>query len=241
MTQLARRLVEDWRYADQAALATLWPLPAPERVVVAPGEHFTRALVHEGEGVVQLELELGEGATADLRVLSLGAGYGRVEVSATLAARADFTLGAVQLCGGTAAREVVVSVTHAGRDAASHQVVRSIAAGRASASVLGRIVVQPGADGTDAEQAIRALLLNRGATANARPELEIHADDVKCAHGCAVGELDEGALFYLAARGLDPAVARALMVQAFIAEAFVGSGLEDQLMAAALAALGGLA
>jgi Fe-S cluster assembly protein SufD len=241
VTQPSRRLVEDWRYADQAALATLWPLPAPERVVVAPGEHFTRALVHEGEGVVQLEIALGEGATADLRVLSLGAGYGRVEVSATLAARADFTLGAVQLCGGEASREVVASVTHAGRDAASRQLVRSVAAGRGSASVLGRIVVQPGADGTDAEQAIRALLLDRGATAHARPELEIHADDVKCAHGCAVGELDAEALFYMAARGLDPATARALMLQAFIAAPFAGSALEEQLMAAAQAALGGLA
>ena len=98
-----------------------------------------------------------------------------------------------------------------------------------------------GADGTDAEQAIRALLLNRGAVANARPELEIHADDVKCAHGCAVGELDEVALFYMAARGLDPATARGLMLQAFIAEAFLGSAMEEQLMTAALAALGGLA
>ncbi|MBS0255630.1 MAG: SufD family Fe-S cluster assembly protein [Proteobacteria bacterium] len=237
----SRRLVEDWRYADQSALALLWPLPAPERIVVAPGESVTRALVHEGEGVVQLEVELGAGAVADIRVLSHGAGYGRVEVSATLGEGADFTLGAVQLCDGDAKREVVASVTHAGPDATSRQLVRSVAGGRSSASVLGRIVVDKGADGTDAEQSIRALLLARGASANARPELEIHADDVKCAHGCAVGELDEGALFYMAARGLDPATARALMLQAFIAEPFAGSTMEEQLMGAARTALGAMA
>ena len=68
------------------------------------------------------------------------------------------------------------------------------------------------------------MLLDRGATANAKPELEIFADDVKCAHGATVGELDKQALFYMASRGLDPATAKKLMLQAFIADAFVSVG-----------------
>jgi Fe-S cluster assembly protein SufD len=81
------------------------------------------------------------------------------------------------------------------------------------------------------------MLLDRTATANARPELEIYADDVKCAHGCAVGELDPAALFYMASRGLPPAEAKRLMLQAFVAEAFVGAPDEERLTAAALARL----
>jgi len=60
-------------------------------------------------------------------------------------------------------------------------------------------------------------LLDRGATANCKPELEIYADDVKCAHGATVGELDPQQLFYAAARGLDPAAARALLLEGFVA------------------------
>ena len=84
------------------------------------------------------------------------------------------------------------------------------------------------------------MLLDRTATANARPELEIYADDVKCAHGCAVGELDAQALFYMAQRGLPPQEAKKLMLQAFVAEAFVGAAEEDELLEAALGALGRL-
>ncbi|MEQ1641179.1 MAG: SufD family Fe-S cluster assembly protein, partial [Novosphingobium sp.] len=89
-------------------------------------------------------------------------------------------------------------------------------------------------------QSVRAMLLDRTATANAKPELEIHADDVKCAHGCAVGELDANALFYMAQRGLPPELAKRLMLQAFVAEAFVGAAEEEALLEAALKALGGM-
>jgi Fe-S cluster assembly protein SufD len=158
-------------------------------------------------------------------------------VRAELAAGSAFTFGAAQLAGGTATLEVVTQVTHAGPDAISRQVVRSVAGGTATANYLGKVLVRRGADGTDGEQSVRAMLLDRTATANARPELEIHADDVKCAHGCAVGELDANGLFYLQSRGLAPADAKRLMLQAFIAEAFVDAADGDDLTAAALAAL----
>ena len=88
--------------------------------------------------------------------------------------------------------------------------------GKATGSFLGKIEVAREGQQTDAEQSVKAMLLDRGATANAKPELEIFADDVKCAHGATVGELDKNQLFYAAARGLDPASARALLLEGFI-------------------------
>ena len=90
-------------------------------------------------------------------------------------------------------------------------------------------------------EAGKALLLEKGAAANAVPQLEIFADDVKCAHGATVGQLDEQARFYMAARGISPDAARRLLVQAFLGDAFVALDNDDErerLMQAALAALG---
>jgi Fe-S cluster assembly protein SufD len=83
----------------------------------------------------------------------------------------------------------------------------------------GRILVSPGADGTDAVQRSDSLLLSRLAKSDIRPELEIYADDVKCAHGATVGQIDDASLFYLRSRGLDEAYARNLLTYAFAAEA----------------------
>ena len=69
---------------------------------------------------------------------------------------------------------------------------------------------------SDGEQSVKAMLLDRGATANCKPELEIYADDVKCAHGATVGELDANQLFYAMSRGLDPAAAKALLLEGFV-------------------------
>jgi Fe-S cluster assembly protein SufD len=234
------RLAEDWRYAPQAALADLWPLDAPDAVTVAAGESFARAIVLEADEVVQLDLTLAAGARAAVHVVNVGTGYGRVCVTARLGEGADFHFGAVQLAGGQANREIVATISHAAPDATSRQIVRSVVGGRGTATVLGRIAVSRGANGTDAEQSIRAMLLDRTATANARPELEIFADDVKCAHGCAVGELDAMGLFYLQSRGLEPARAKALMLQAFLAEALAGAEDEERLLALALPRLDAL-
>jgi Fe-S cluster assembly protein SufD len=236
---LPNRRDEDFRYADLDALAPLWPV-AVERIVLAPGEERALTLVEAGDTPVARELAvtLAAGATFDLRILNTGSAYSRIAVRAELGAGAEFTLGAAQLAGGNATLEIVTEVVHAAPDAVSRQTVRSVAGGTATVSYLGKVLVQRGADGTDGSQSVRAMLLERTATANAKPELEIYADDVKCAHGCAVGELDSAALFYMAQRGLPPETAKRLMLQAFVAEAFVGAADEEKLLAAALEALG---
>ena len=97
----------------------------------------------------------------------------------------------------------------------SGQEYRGILFGQSRAVWNGKAVVHEGADGTNAEQANHNLLLSEKAEIDTKPELEIHAEDVRCAHGTTVGQLDEGALFYLRSRGIDADDARRLMVRAF--------------------------
>ena len=99
----------------------------------------------------------------------------------------------------------------------SHESYRGIMADAAHGVFTGRILVAPGADGTDAIQRNDSLLLSRLAKSDARPELEIYADDVKCAHGATVGQIDDDSLFYLRSRGLDEAHARDILIYAFAA------------------------
>ena len=108
----------------------------------------------------------------------------------------------------------------------SRQLWRAVADDRAAASLAARVEVARDAQKTDGEQSLRGLLLQRTATINLKPELEIFADDVKCAHGATVGELDARALFYLASRGLPPAQAQALLTRAFVADALDRIGEE---------------
>ena len=238
LAALPTRRDEAFRYTDIAALTPLWPV-AVEVIAVAAGAQRALSVVNTGAaGVVrELAITLAPGASFDLRILSAGPAYGRIAVRAELGAGATFTLGAAQLCSGAQVLEVVTEVLHAGPDAVSQQTVRSVAGGGGVVNYLGKVAVARGANGTDGSQSVRAMLLDRQSAANAKPELEIFADDVKCAHGCAVGELDANALFYMASRGVPPELAKRLMLQAFVAEAFVGAADEDALLAAALAAL----
>jgi enamine deaminase RidA (YjgF/YER057c/UK114 family) len=117
-------------------------------------------------------------------------------------------------------------VVHAEPEATSNQVVRAVHWGGRPAISSAEIKVARHAQKTDAAQDFKGLLLEAGASANAVPQLEIFADDVKCAHGATVGQLDEAARFYMMARAVDPAhAAQRLLVQAFIGDAFVA--LED--------------
>ena len=237
---LPTRREESWRYSDMEALARLWPLPAPESIVVPAGGELRRAIVQDAGGVRQIELVLGKGAACALHVLNIGGDYGRIELAVTLHEGADFTLGAAQIGGGTQTLEIVTTVTHAEPGARSRQMVRSVLGGTATGTYLGKVAVARGAQATDSEQDVKAMLLGRGATANAKPELEIFADDVKCAHGCAIGELDAEALFYLQSRGMPPAEATKLLLQAFVAGVFDGAEEEARLTELALAKLGEL-
>jgi len=213
---------EDWRYSDIAAVERAWPV-APEAIAIAAGDSAHRIIVQDAApgsvSIHHLTITLAAGARLVLHVINSGGSYGRVAVDVTLDRGAHFELGGVIIASGEQVLEIVTPVRHAGPGASSNQVVRCVAGGTATATYLGKVAVMRAGQQTDAAQSFKALLLDRGATANAKPELEIFADDVKCAHGATVGELDKTALFYLESRGLPPAQARGLLTRAFLSDA----------------------
>lgn len=215
---------EAWRYSDLAALESIWPLPQAERIIVAAGETAARHLIQNAADdtviVRDYVIEVADGARLDFHILNMGGKLGRVTLNVTLGEGAHFELGGAILGNGSQTLEIVTTVSHALPNATSRQTVRSILSQKATGSFLGAIKVARHAQKTDAEQSVKAMLIDRTATANAKPELEIFADDVKCAHGATVGELDKAALFYMESRGMEPGLAKRLLLRAFIAGVF---------------------
>ena len=219
MTALPTRKLEAFRYADIDALASVWSALAPPEIIeIAAQQKLQQIWLPSGEDVQvrRVEMTLHAGASAAIFALNTAPRYGRIELDVTLHDGADFAFDAANIGGGESTLEIVTILRHVEANATSRQTVRSVLGGKAAGSYLGKVAVSRGADGTDSVQSVKAMLLDRGATANAKPELEIYADDVKCAHGATVGELDRDQLFYAAARGLDPAGARALLLEGFV-------------------------
>ena len=216
---LPTRKLEAYRYADIEALVSVWTdLAPPEIIEIAAQQKLQQIWLPEGGDVQvrRVEMTLHAGASVSIFALNTASRYGRIELDVSLNDGSEFTFNAANIGGDNATLEIVTLVRHLGPGATSRQTVRSVLGGKATGSYLGKVAVARGADGTDSVQSVKAMLLTRGATANAKPELEIYADDVKCAHGATVGELDPNQLFYAAARGLDPASARALLLEGFI-------------------------
>jgi Fe-S cluster assembly protein SufD len=213
------RRQEEWRYADLDALQPVWEQFAePVTLTVGAGEELEEVWLPVPDDVQlrRVQLALGEGARARIFALNTAPVYGRIELEVSLEEGADFELFAANIGTGLSTNEIVTNVKHIDQGGRSRQVVRSVLNGKATGSYLGKVEVARGAQQTDAEQSVKAMLLDRGATANCKPELEIFADDVKCAHGASVGELDAMQLFYAESRGLDPASARALLLEGFV-------------------------
>jgi Fe-S cluster assembly protein SufD len=113
-------------------------------------------------------------------------------------------------------------VTHAAPDTRSRQTARAIASDSSRVIFNSKVIVKAGAVHADSQQSCRGLLLSPTAEIDTRPQLEIHADEVKCAHGATTGRLDPDMLFYLLSRGLDRETAQSLLVYAFLADVLTG-------------------
>jgi Fe-S cluster assembly protein SufD len=188
--------------------------------------------------------DLEQGASLVAVTLAAGAGDTRLDGRITLSGSEGYAEAGGALLGrGSQRHDANLVLRHAGPNGQSRQVWRSVADDHATAATAARVEVARAAQKTDAVQSLKGILLARSATINAKPELEIFADDVKCAHGATVGELDKNALFYLAQRGIAPLEARALVTRAFVAEALSRIGEEavrEAFLADADAWLGGV-
>lgn len=186
-----------------------------------------RFLQHSGFTSIREEATLAGGASLVTTVLGAGGAGTRIDGRVVIegsGAYAEF--GGALLARGEQRHDAAIVLRHAAECGTSRQYWRAVGDDQASASIAARVEVARGAQKTDGEQSLRGLLLKRQATVNLKPELEIFADDVKCAHGATVGELDQRALFYLASRGIPPLTARALLTRAFVADALERIGEE---------------
>jgi len=152
-----------------------------------------------------------------------GAKLSRVDMNIVLAAAgASAEVRSVTALTGESHADVTAVMDHAAPHTKSRQLFKSVLGGRSRSVSQGRVTVRKGAVKSDSHQLFKALLMAPRAEADAKPELEIFADDVICGHGTAIGALDRDALFYLRARGIAEAEAKAMLVRAFLEEAIEG-------------------
>ena len=190
---------------------------------VGPGASLEHVLIQrEADATFHVSLcaaLLERDARLAAHVITLGGRLVRNDLSVTLAGEgAEANLNGLFLGSGERLVDNHGFVDHAVPHGTSRQLYKGVLADRSRGVFRGRVLVRPGAQHTDARQSNPNLLLSDAAEIDSKPQLEIHADDVKCSHGSAIGRSDEDALFYLRARGIDEAAARALLVRGFAAE-----------------------
>ena len=163
---------------------------------------------------------LAERARYESFVLTLGARLAREDIQPKLEGEgAAVGVNGAYLLRGEQEATTAIVVDHAAPGGTTRELWKGVVEERAHGVFLGTIAVRPDAQKTDAQQTNRNLLLSPRANIDTKPELEILADDVKCAHGATVGDLDESALFYLRTRGIPAAEARRMLVEAFAMDA----------------------
>jgi Fe-S cluster assembly protein SufD len=225
------------------------------------GRHLTNALAEvrvgpnarvehvrvqrEGSGTLHLAhgcARLDRDAHYTSRTVSLGAGLARLDLVAALEGEgAECFLDGLYVGSGAQHVDCRTIIDHRLPHGTSRELYKGVLSGRARGIFNGKVIVRPDAQKTDARQKNENLLLSSHAEVDSKPQLEIEADDVRCTHGSTIGQLEEDAVFYLRARGLDAAAARGLLVRAFaaqITEALPGAALRGWIEADVLARIG---
>lgn len=204
--------------ASFADIVTLVSLAPRARLAHVKLQDEAREAVHLSSlsAVIEAEAELSS------FTLTLGAGLSRTQNFIRFTGEG----GKASVDGATALRgrqhgDQFCVIDHAVPGCRSSTLFKTVLDDEATGVFQGRVIVRPDAQKTDGRQMTNALLLSRRAAMNAKPELEIYADDVQCAHGSTIGELNAEALFYLRARGIDEPTARQLLISAFLDGAFV--------------------
>lgn len=219
LTGLQRNAVTEVLVADKAAV-----------------DHIK--LQREGEDTLHLTtwlVKLGADARYNAFVVSLGASLARNQIYAQFTGEhASANISGVTMQRGRQHCDTTILVEHLVPHCRTRELLKVVLNEEARGIFQGKIVVAPGAQKTDSKQMAQALLLSEGAEFDSKPELEIFADDVVCGHGSTSGQIDEDLLFYLEARGIPEEEARALLIQAFVGEAF--ESVENEALRDAFAA-----
>jgi len=192
-------------------------------VVVEANAELDLVLVQrEGEGthvVSNTNVRQERDSRFACHTMTLGGNLVRNDLEVLLAAEgADCTLNGLFLGRHSQLVDNHTLVDHAMPNCSSRELYKGILADDARGVFRGRVIVRPDAQKTNASQSNPNILLGDGAEINTKPQLEIHADDVKCSHGSAIGRIDEEALFYLRTRGIGAGAARALLTRGFAHE-----------------------
>ena len=192
-------------------------------VFVGEGARVTHYKVQDEAGsafhVASTRAEVSKDGAYDLTTVTLGARLSRHDIEVALVSPgAECHVDGLYLVGDGQHADTHSLIDHREPDCASRQTYKGILDGRSRAVFNGRVYVHEGARGTDAQQSNKNLLLSADARVDTKPQLEIYNDDVKCAHGATVGQLEEEELFYLLSRGLHPALARNLLTYGFAEE-----------------------
>ena len=219
-------------------------MPTYSRIEVEPGATLHRVVVQANDvaaGAADAAIVLNEavvklaaGATFRQFVLSEGSKLARIEVSVDAGEGAQIELNGVYLASAKRHVDLTSRVVHGAPGVKTQQLVRGVARKGGRGVFQGKFLVKRAGQKADASMQHNALLLEEGAEIFAKPELEIYADDVACAHGNTAGQIDEDAIFYLRQRGIPHAEAQAMITRAFLIEAlpqWMGEALRAEIEA----------
>ncbi len=165
--------------------------------------------------VATMQVHVGRSANFSSHSISLGGALVRNDANAVLSEGCEATLNGLYLVNGSQHVDNHTVIDHAKPHGTSHELYKGILDGTANAVFNGRIIVRKDAQKTDSKQTNKNLVLSDNAVIHTKPELQIHADDVRCTHGATIGQLDSEAMFYLQSRGIGKQDARSLLTYAF--------------------------
>jgi Fe-S cluster assembly protein SufD len=178
--------------------------------------------------VANTNAELGPNASYDTTAINLGAAISRHDIGITMDHEgAECWVDGLYMVDGSQHTDTHSLIDHRQPRCTSHQLYKGILDGKSRAVFNGKVFVRHGAQQTDAKQTNKNLLLSNEARVDTKPQLEIFADDVKCAHGAAIGQLEEDEVFYLESRGIHPKLARNLLTYGFAEEVIVKIKIES--------------
>jgi Fe-S cluster assembly protein SufD len=165
--------------------------------------------------VATMQVQVGRSANFSSHSIALGGALARNDANAVLSEGSHSTLNGLYIVNGSQHVDNHTVIDHAKPHATSHELYKGILDGTAAAVFNGRIIVRVDAQKTDSKQTNKNLVLSDNAVIHTKPELQIHADDVRCTHGATIGQLDAESMFYLQSRGIGKREARSLLTHAF--------------------------